>query len=497
MAFGIGPVLTMGAVEALDRHGTRRAEGELSARSSSPANGWARCSSPSRRRAPMSARCAPRPSAPPTAPIASPGRRSSSPMASTTSPTTSSTSCSRACPMRRRARKGISLFLVPKFLVERRRLARRAQRRALPFDRAQARHPRLADLHDGLWRQGRRDRLAVGEENRGLACMFTMMNNARLAVGLQGVAHRGARDAAGARLCAASASRAARGANGSSADHRASRRAAHAADHAGADRAPRARSATRPARRDRPRASRQGRRGAQGRATSAPRCSRRSPRRSRPTSASRSPRSACRCMAAWASSRRPAPRSIIATRASRDLRRHQRHPGDRSRHAQAAAVGRRGGARLSRRAARHRRGACRRRTIRPSARPARGSPRRSTASTARPTWLLGKLDNDRPTRRSPARRRICGCSARRRRLHAGRGGARGEPRSMAAPTRPVASRSRASLPRTSPCRPAGWKPPSPKARIRFQPSRCPPRKGTPMTDQRHRHRRRRGPHSSG
>ena len=28
----------------------------------------------------------------------------------------------------------------------------------------------------------------IGEENRGLACMFTMMNNARLAVGLQGVA---------------------------------------------------------------------------------------------------------------------------------------------------------------------------------------------------------------------------------------------------------------------------------------------------------------------
>jgi acyl-CoA dehydrogenase len=28
----------------------------------------------------------------------------------------------------------------------------------------------------------------VGEENRGLACMFTMMNNARLHVGMQGVA---------------------------------------------------------------------------------------------------------------------------------------------------------------------------------------------------------------------------------------------------------------------------------------------------------------------
>ncbi len=26
----------------------------------------------------------------------------------------------------------------------------------------------------------------IGEENRGLACMFTMMNNARLNVGLQG-----------------------------------------------------------------------------------------------------------------------------------------------------------------------------------------------------------------------------------------------------------------------------------------------------------------------
>ena len=28
----------------------------------------------------------------------------------------------------------------------------------------------------------------VGEENRGMACMFTMMNQARLSVGLQGVA---------------------------------------------------------------------------------------------------------------------------------------------------------------------------------------------------------------------------------------------------------------------------------------------------------------------
>ena len=44
-------------------------------------------------------------------------RRSSSPTASTTWRRTSSTSCSRARPTRRRV-KGISLFLVPKFLVK-------------------------------------------------------------------------------------------------------------------------------------------------------------------------------------------------------------------------------------------------------------------------------------------------------------------------------------------------------------------------------------------
>jgi len=41
----------------------------------------------------------------------------------------------------------------------------------------------------------------IGEEHKGLACMFTMMNNARLAVGLQGVAHRRAGLPARPRLC--------------------------------------------------------------------------------------------------------------------------------------------------------------------------------------------------------------------------------------------------------------------------------------------------------
>ena len=42
----------------------------------------------------------------------------------------------------------------------------------------------------------------IGEEHKGMHCMFTMMNRTRLAVGLQGVAIAELRDAAGARLCA-------------------------------------------------------------------------------------------------------------------------------------------------------------------------------------------------------------------------------------------------------------------------------------------------------
>ena len=76
----------------------------------------------------------------------------------------------------------------------------------------------------------------VGEENRGLACMFTMMNLARLAVGLQGVgiAERATQQAL-AYARERKQGRAAGATAGSSADHRASRRQAHADDHAGAD----------------------------------------------------------------------------------------------------------------------------------------------------------------------------------------------------------------------------------------------------------------------
>ena len=83
--------------------------------------------------------------------------------------------------------RGISLFLVPKFLAQSRRLARRPQRHSRPFGRTQARHPRLADLHHDPWRPRRRGRLPDRRRERRHGRMFTMMNRARLAVGVQGV----------------------------------------------------------------------------------------------------------------------------------------------------------------------------------------------------------------------------------------------------------------------------------------------------------------------
>jgi butyryl-CoA dehydrogenase len=79
--------------------------------------------------------------------------------------------------------RGISLFLVPKFLAD----GTRNDVRCHSIEHKLGIHasPTCTMIfgdNDGAigW--------LVGEENRGLACMFTMMNNARLAVGLQGVA---------------------------------------------------------------------------------------------------------------------------------------------------------------------------------------------------------------------------------------------------------------------------------------------------------------------
>ena len=84
--------------------------------------------------------------------------------------------------------RGISLFLVPKFLVN---------AGGSPGARNDVRCHSIEHklgIHASptctmvFGDQGGATGYLVGEENRGLNCMFTMMNNARLAVGVQGVA---------------------------------------------------------------------------------------------------------------------------------------------------------------------------------------------------------------------------------------------------------------------------------------------------------------------
>lgn len=89
--------------------------------------------------------------------------------------------------------KGISLFLVPKFLVKADgSLGARNDLFCHSLEHKLGIHgsPTCTMIYgDGKFgnEKGAIGYL-VGEENRGLACMFTMMNNARLAVGIQGVA---------------------------------------------------------------------------------------------------------------------------------------------------------------------------------------------------------------------------------------------------------------------------------------------------------------------
>ncbi|MFN4023686.1 MAG: acyl-CoA dehydrogenase [Hyphomonas sp.] len=81
--------------------------------------------------------------------------------------------------------KGISLFLVPKFqLDDSGNPGERNGVRCIGLEKKMGIHgsPTCVMEYDGA--QG----WLIGEENRGLACMFTMMNSARLNVGLEGVA---------------------------------------------------------------------------------------------------------------------------------------------------------------------------------------------------------------------------------------------------------------------------------------------------------------------
>jgi acyl-CoA dehydrogenase len=84
--------------------------------------------------------------------------------------------------------KGISLFLVPKFLLNPDgSLGQRNDARAHSVEHKLGIHasPTCTMVYGD---KGGAIGFLIGEENRGMNCMFTMMNQARLMVGLQGVA---------------------------------------------------------------------------------------------------------------------------------------------------------------------------------------------------------------------------------------------------------------------------------------------------------------------
>ncbi|MFA7413202.1 MAG: acyl-CoA dehydrogenase [Rhizobium sp.] len=89
--------------------------------------------------------------------------------------------------------RGISLFLVPKFLLdENGAIGERNDLHCHSLEHKLGIHgaPTCTMIYgDGKYgKEAGAIGWLIGEENKGLACMFTMMNNARLAVGMQGVA---------------------------------------------------------------------------------------------------------------------------------------------------------------------------------------------------------------------------------------------------------------------------------------------------------------------
>ncbi|MCX8570930.1 MULTISPECIES: acyl-CoA dehydrogenase [Hyphomicrobiales] len=90
--------------------------------------------------------------------------------------------------------RGISLFLVPKFLLnDNGTPGARNDVFCSGIEEKLGIHasPTCTMIYGDGFAKGREPGAVgwlIGEENRGLACMFTMMNNARLSVGMQGVA---------------------------------------------------------------------------------------------------------------------------------------------------------------------------------------------------------------------------------------------------------------------------------------------------------------------
>ena len=88
--------------------------------------------------------------------------------------------------------QGISCFIVPKYLVNDDGSLGERNDRHLHLDRAQDGHqgqPHARPCRTATRGEGAIGHL-IGGENRGMRYMFTMMNNARLSVGVEGLAPR-------------------------------------------------------------------------------------------------------------------------------------------------------------------------------------------------------------------------------------------------------------------------------------------------------------------
>ena len=225
------------------------------------------------------------------------GRRSSSPGATTTWRRTSATWCWRGCRTAPAGTRGISLFLVPKFVPDAAgRPGERNGVRALSLEHKLGLHgsPTCVMEYD------RARGWLIGEPHQGMAAMFTMMNNARLGVGVEGLSQADA--ALQEALAFARERRQGRTPGGRADDHRPRRRAPDALDHGRADR-------HRPRHLPRLRARRSTWRNATGEEDWQARAAFLTPDRQglRHRRRLRGERaSPCRSSAAWATSRRPA-----------------------------------------------------------------------------------------------------------------------------------------------------------------------------------------------
>jgi alkylation response protein AidB-like acyl-CoA dehydrogenase len=181
-SFAVGPMLTAGAIEALAAHGDVALKTRFIPRLVT--GEWtATMNLTSRRRAPTSGRSRPAPSAQPTARTGCSGKRFSSPTAITISPRTSFTWCSPACLTRRPAPRAFRCSPCRRCSTPgaRNDVVATGIEDKLGLHGAPTCTMVYGEAGSGAvgWR--------VGEENKGLAAMFTMMNMARLSVGVQGV----------------------------------------------------------------------------------------------------------------------------------------------------------------------------------------------------------------------------------------------------------------------------------------------------------------------